>query len=157
MITLATDDNILSQMITLAPDDNISTQMITLASDDNILFQMITLAPDDNISSQMITLAPDAPQVLAGCRIQPLNSQQQYQLHAAPQVLAGCKIQPLDRQLQQVSDFTKVFQLAAQEQEHPRSPSRFCVLNYSICTPYYDFIIMYVFFGIFCHFCVIAT
>jgi hypothetical protein len=38
-------------MITLAPDDAI----ITLASDDSILSQMITLAPDDNIASQMIT------------------------------------------------------------------------------------------------------
>jgi hypothetical protein len=38
-------------MIALAPDDTI----ITLASDDSILSQMITLAPDDNIASQMIT------------------------------------------------------------------------------------------------------
>jgi hypothetical protein len=41
-------------MITLAPDDTI----ITLDSDDGILSQMITLAPDDNIASQMITFHP---------------------------------------------------------------------------------------------------
>jgi hypothetical protein len=38
-------------MITLATDDIILSQMITFS-------QMITLAPDDNIASQIITFNP---------------------------------------------------------------------------------------------------
>ncbi len=59
MITLAPDDNVVSEMITfsprlipLVPDDNI------FITDGNILSQMITIAPDDNIASQMIIFRP---------------------------------------------------------------------------------------------------
>jgi hypothetical protein len=60
MITLARDENVVSQMITIAPDDNISapddnisSRIITLAPDENITLQRFVL--DDNIASQMIT------------------------------------------------------------------------------------------------------